>query len=383
MGVGGEEKRYAFVVFSDDWGRHASSCQHLFERIGGEHRVLWVNTIGLRGVKADGFTFFRGMEKIRSWLKPMKKVGEDFYVFSPVMLPIFGEGWIAKIHRRLVGVEIRRAMRRMGMEGAILWTTVPTAVDFVGRLGERGVVYYVTDDYHLWPGGDAAKIVRADRELTEKSDLIFACSEVLEDTHRNEKAKTVLLPHGVDFEHFSTLKPEPEELRAIPRPRICFFGLIYEKIDLALLREFALVRPGVQMVMIGPIGTDVSRLEGLANVHFLGAKSYAELPAYLQGMDCFIVPYVSDEETKASGPLKIRECLAVGKPVVARAIPNLEGFGDVVELYGRSEDFVGAVDRALGDGRVEERRERVRGETWESRVETIMRALTEVMGKGC
>jgi glycosyltransferase involved in cell wall biosynthesis len=377
-----DSQRYDFVVFSDDWGRHASSCQHLFSRIGREHRVLWVNTIGLRGPKTDGFTFFRGVEKIRSWVKPLQQVSRDFWVLSPVMLPVFGDGFVAGVNRAMVVGAIRMAMRKMGMRRPIFWTTVPTAIDYVGKLDESAVVYYVTDDYHLWPGGNAEKIIQADRELTKKSDLIFPCSEPLEKNHRNEKARTVLLQHAVDFEHFSSTKPEPAELAKIPRPRACFFGLIYEKIDLESLRELAMARPGIQLVMIGPVGTDVSRLEGLANVHFLGAKPYTELPAYLQAMDCFVVPYVPDEEIKASGPLKIRECLAVGKPVVVRALPDLESLGDVVELYRRREDFVSAVDRAMGDERVQERRDRVRGETWESRVETIMRELAGVIGKG-
>lgn len=377
-----EARRYDFVVFSDDWGRHVSSCQHLFSRIGREHRVLWVNTIGLRAPKTDGFTFFRGVEKIRSWMKPVREVSRDFWVLSPVMLPVFGEGWVAGVNRAMVVRAIRGAMRKMGMGRPILWTTVPTAMDYVGELDESAVVYYVTDDYHLWPGGNAGKIIRADRALTQKADLIFACSGSLEKSHRDGRARTVLLPHAVDFDHFSTERPEPAELERIPRPRACFFGLIYEKIDLESLRELATSRPGIQVVMIGPVGADVSRLEGLSNVHFLGAKPYAELPAYLQAMDCFVVPYVPDEEIKASGPLKIRECLAVGKPVVVRALPDLEMLGDVVELYREREEFVSAVDRAMGDDRVGERRERVKGETWESRVATIMRELAGVIGKG-
>jgi FemAB-related protein (PEP-CTERM system-associated) len=379
-----EQRRYDFVVFSDDWGRHASSCQHLFARIGREHRVLWVNTIGLRAPKTDSFTFFRVLEKIREWCRPLKQVDERFHVLSPMMLPVFGHGLLAKINRVMVTWSIRRTIRKLGLHKPVLWTTVPTAVDYVGQLRESMAVYYVTDDYRLWPGGNAEKILAADRELTQKADVIFACSERLEASHKNEKGRTVPLPHAVDYEHFSSPEPEPEELARIAHPRACFFGLIYEKIDLESLRELATARPEIQIVMIGPIGTDVSRLEGLANVHFLGAKPYAELPAYLQAMDCFVMLYVPDDSVNANGPLKIRECLAVGKPVVARSIPNLESMGDVVDLYHRREDFVATVDRALATeqpGRVELRRARVRNETWESRVKTIMHELDAVWTK--
>jgi FemAB-related protein (PEP-CTERM system-associated) len=372
-----EGVKHDFVVFSDDWGRHPSSCQHLFRRIIREHRVLWVNTIGLRAPKADRFTLFRGVEKLREWSKPLKEVTPNLHVLSPAMLPVFGEGKVAEWNKRMTVRAIRRAMRDLGMCKPIVWATVPTAVDFVGQLNESAAAYYITDDYSLWPGGDAEKIARADRELTQKSDVVFACSEPLAASHRALNERVVLLPHAVDFEHFSSPKSEPVELKDIPHPRACFFGLIYEKIDLESLYELATAKPELQLVMIGPVKTDVSKLAGLSNVHFLGAVAYEKLPAYLQAMDLFVVPYVPDEEIKASGPLKIRECLAVGRPTVVRSLPDLESLGDVVYLYGERGEFVRTVEKAMNEQRLGGE-DRVRSETWEKRVETIMTTLAEV-----
>jgi serine/alanine adding enzyme len=370
-------RQFDFVVFSDDWGRHPSSCQHLFKRIAKEHRVLWVNTIGLRAPKADGFTLFRGVEKIREWSKPLRRVGENMWVLAPVMLPVSGDGILGRINTRLTVRAIRRALRQLKFEAPILWTTVPTARNFVGKLDESAVVYYVTDDYSLWPGGNALEIRRMDQDLTQTADFVFACSRPLFESHQNPKASTVLLPHAVDMDHFSALQPEPEELKPLPHPRACFFGLIYEKIDLDSLYDLALAEPALTLVMIGPVKTSVDRLAGLPNVHFFGPKSYEILPAYLQAMDLMVVPYVPDEEIKASGPLKIRECLALGKPTVVRALPDLSSFSEVIHLYDRREDFVPTVRKALSEPVNSSMRECVRSETWESRVKTILNVLND------
>jgi glycosyltransferase involved in cell wall biosynthesis len=371
-------RRFDFVVFSDDWGRHPSSCQHLFKRISRDHRVLWVNTIGLRAPKADAFTVFRGLEKAREWCRPLRQVDENLWVLAPVMLPVMGGGILGRINRNWTVGAVRRALRKLGMHSPILWTTVSTAGDYVGRLGESLRVYYVTDDYHLWPGSDAEAVRRADRELTRRADLVFACSEFLAAAHRNGRARTVLLPHAVDVGHFRQPMPEPDELKPVPRPRACFFGLIYEKIDLPLLSELAERRPDVHIVLIGPVKTNVDRLASRPNVHVLGSKPYEMLPAYLQAMDVLVVPYVLDEEIRVSSPLKIRECLAVGIPTVVRSLPDLRQFSDVLYLCEQREEFVAAVGRALAEGgtdRAERMHRRVLAETWDARVDIVLREL--------
>jgi FemAB-related protein (PEP-CTERM system-associated) len=373
------ERTYDFVVFSDDWGRHPSSSQHLFKRIMKEHRVLWVNTIGLRAPKADRFTFFRGFEKIREWMRPLREVTPNLHVLSPIMLPIFGDGVFSKWNRRITARQIRRTLKKLGMRRPIIWATVPTAVEYLGRLGESCVIYNVTDDYSLWPGGNSEKIRQADCDLSMGADLIFACSESLVESHRSLNERTYLLPHAVDFEHFSLPADEPTSIKSLGHPRACFFGLIYEKIDFPLLRELALALPNLQIVMIGPVKTDVSLLT-LPNVHFLGPIAYETLPAYLQAMDLFIVPYVPDEEILKSGPLKIRECLAVGKPTVVRALPDLESYRKAITLYDRREDFVPAVQKIINSSSLaspELMRDCVRFETWDARVETIMKQISD------
>ena len=374
-----------FVVFSDDWGRHPSSNQHLFLRLREQARVLWVNTLGLRRAQVNAFTFFRAFEKLREWARPLRQVNPRQWVLAPVMLPVSGEGLLGRLNRRIALASIRRTMRRLGMRRPVLWSTLPTAVDFVGELDERAVVYYVTDDYSLWPGSNARQVREQDLRMTRLADVVFACNRTLAESHGGLR-EAVLLPHAVDYEHFACCRAgEPTDLAAIPHPRACFFGLVYEKIDLTALAELARRRADLHVVLIGPVATDLAPLAGLANVHVLGARSYAELPAYLAAMDVLLIPYVLDEETRNKGPLKARECLACGKPTVARAIPDLAEMGDVLTLYDDPADLVRAVEAALASACSEltvRMRERVRGESWEARAAMVREELkSDIQGR--
>jgi len=373
-------RSHNFVVFSDDWGRHPSSCQHLFRRIARDHRVLWVNTIGLRAAKADSFTFRRGAEKLQEWTRPLKQVSDNMWVLAPIMLPVTA-GPLGHLNSWCTVKTIRTTMRRLGITRPILWASVPTAADYIHKLDEGEIVYYVTDDYSLWPGSNAPRIRQADRRLTEAADLILPCTRVLAESHRTDRARTVILPHAVDFEHFARDRDpdEPADLARIAHPRACFFGLVYEKIDLSALADLARAREDLQIVLIGPVKTDVDSVAALPNVHFLGPRPYERLPAYLAAMDVLLVPYVLDDETMNKGPLKIRECLAAGKPTVARAIADLESFADVIGLYDSPEQLPGAVSDALrsaGPELTRRMRDHVRSDTWAARVEQIMEELS-------
>jgi len=369
---------HSFVVFSDDWGRHPSSCQHLFKRIAENHRVLWVNTIGLRGPRADRFTICRAMDKCRQWCTPVKRVSENLTVLAPIMLPTTGAGLVAAANTRITVGAIRRAMRKLQISNPILWTSVPTAADYLGKLDEAARVYYVTDDYTTYPAADAQKIRHADQILTERADLIFACTEALAVSHQSRRAETIILPHGVELEHFSARTAEPCDLARIPHPRVCFFGLIYEKIDLAALEKLADNCPHLHLVMIGPVKTNVDRLAKRQNVHFLHAKPYAQLPAYLHAVDVLLLPYVLDEGIKSNAPLKIRECLAVGKPTVARRIRDLESLADCLYLYDDPHDFTATVEQAIAAHTPDltaKMRHHVQADTWQDRISVIFRQL--------
>ncbi len=188
--------------------------------------------------------------------------------------------------------------------------------------------------------------------------------------------------------HFRrALDPEtvvPEELARLPHPRIGFFGLIADWVDLDLMAYVAKAFPNCSVVFVGKSITDISALEQLPNVHFLGRKPYADLPAYCKGFDVAVMPFRINELTLNANPLKVREYLAAGLQVVSTQIPEVEVLG-LCRMASSPEAFVREIEAALAEdpGPSAERSEAIRSESWESRAETIGRHLAEAERSKC
>ncbi len=382
--VGGmrmRRRKLDFVVFSDDWGRHASSCQHLFDRLARRHRVLWVNTIGLRAPKVDSFTLGRGLDKFRQWSRPLRRIGENLHVYAPAMLPAAG-GSVGRLNAEWVTRRLLRVLRRLRFEHPILFASIPTAADYLGRLGEQAAAYYITDDYRFWPGANPEIIATQDARLTAEADLVLPCGEALA-VGRQTTADVQLLRHAVDLDHFVAQDAcdEPADLASIPHPRLCFFGLIYEKIDLDLFARVARTHQDKHLVLIGPVKTDISALAALPNVHVLGPRPYADLPRYLRHMDVLLLAYRLDEQTTRNAPLKIRECLAAGKPTVAKGIHDLEQYAHLIHITDSDEAYVDACGIACRTPKTTTAamRAAVAPDTWEARAQQVEAALDRVL----
>jgi len=190
----------------------------------------------------------------------------------------------------------------------------------------------------------------------------------------------------VDLAHFSraldTATPVPSDLASLPRPVVGFFGLIAEWVDLSLVRSVALAQPDWSIVLIGRVATDLAPLEGLSNVHLLGPRPYGELPAYCRGFDVGIVPFRMSELTLRANPLKLREYLAAGLPVVSTPLPEVARYEGLVHLAAGETEFVACLEEALARRTEADARRRVeamRAEGWERRVEEISEILVPML----
>jgi len=195
-------------------------------------------------------------------------------------------------------------------------------------------------------------------------------------------SNTVLIRHGVDFNHFrKALDPDttvPEEIRNLPRPVIGFFGLIADWVDLELIAAVAKRFPDGSVVMVGKSTTDTKVLEQEPNIHLLGRKTYESLPGYCKGFDVALMPFRINELTLNANPLKVREYLAAGLPVVSTAIPEVEVLG-LCRIGTDRESFVREVEIALREpGPSGERSERVRSESWDARVDELRGYLSQL-----
>jgi hypothetical protein len=189
----------------------------------------------------------------------------------------------------------------------------------------------------------------------------------------------------VDYDHFKkACLPEttvPEECRALRGPVIGFFGLVADWVDLSVFRYLATERPEWSLVLVGEIQTDVSSLRELPNIHLLGRRNYQNLPAYSKAFDVAILPFVVNDLTLAANPLKMREYLAAGLPVVATPLPEVRRFRHLLRMAATPQEFLGQIEAWLAEGRRgpdPELSGQMRGESWDAKVEEISSLVRDV-----
>lgn len=378
------------ICFSDDWGRHPSSCQHIIGRLAKKNKVLWVNTIGMRNPKLTKYDIFRISEKIISWVKPLNCIHQNLYVYSPPMLPYNNLAPVRWLNKIIMIYSIRHILKRLGMDKPkpVLWTSVPNVCDVVGKLGEIKSVYYCYDEFAKWPGISHQIVKKMEDELVDKVNLILATSIKLNQEKKSSRCPTYLLSHGVDVEHFGKVITEdilcPVDLVGIKKPIIGTYGLFDERLDIDLLEAVALSLPQYSFVLVGRVVVDVSKLKQIKNIHFLKPVPYEMLPAYLKYFDvCFLMYRVIEEVLAYSNPLKLREFLAAGKTVVSTAIPEVIEYKEVVHIAETKKEFVEEVKLALTEGATSPlRQERIRlmmNESWDARVEEASRHLSAIL----
>ena len=373
--------RRTFVVFADDWGRHPSSCQHLFRRIAPAHRVLWVNTVGTRTPTLSRADLARAAGKLREWTGGGPDPSPDdvpVEVLRPLMTPF--DRW--RPLRRLNSNLLTRAIREALGEGdpPIVVTTIPNAAGVIGRLGEAASIYYCVDEFSEWPGADRATMLEMERELLGKVDLVIATADKLFDDKSARHPRVRLLKHGVDWERFRSPEGKaPAELLALPRPLLGCVGLIDERIDVERVVDLALSRREASFVFVGPRQLPPGPLDSLDNVHFLPPVPYEQVPAVLAALDVALLPYVESALTERINPLKLREFMASGVPVVATPLPEVTAFAAWIHLARDAAGWSSGIAAALAEGRTRasERAACVREDGWDRRAEEFQRFCRE------
>jgi glycosyltransferase involved in cell wall biosynthesis len=227
--------------------------------------------------------------------------------------------------------------------------------------------------------------VAAEKALLSKVDAVFAINNPLAEAKRLHNAKTFVSPHGVDHALFATaLDPAtvvPPDLAAIPHPRIGFYGTLRDWVDFELIAHVARKRPDWAIVLIGQQFADLSPLRGLGNVHLLGQKLHRELPAYCKGFDVGMIPYRIDERMTFVNPLKLREYVSAGLPVVSTPVPEVTRLSHLAHVAASKEEFVAAIEHALRETSPAHRGMRslaMKEETWAARVAQVARTVDEI-----
>ncbi len=362
------------LCFSHDWTGDPLSKTHLMRLLARDNRVLWVNSIGYRTPSVNRADMGRAWKKLMAARQPLREVEKNLFVLNPLAVPAYGLSIARLANRWWLRSQVRRAMRRLSFQRPINWVFNPAAAVIAGSLGEELLVYQCVDEYSAFSGVTPQAILDLEERLLRQADLVLVSADRLLQSKSKVNPRTALVRHGVDFTHFRrALDPGlavPPEIADLPRPVIGFFGLIADWVDTELLAAVAKRYSQGSLVVVGKATTDVSCLN-LPNVHLLGRKPYAELPAYCKGFDVALNPFRINELTLNANPLKVREYLAAGLPVVATDIPEVAVL-KICRIGKSHEHFLEQVEAALQrPGPQVEISESVREESWEARLGEI------------
>lgn len=324
--------------------------------------------------------------RMRAWRAGgIESCGMTYY--SPMSLapsasaPLLRSRAVARASARLTVPGVGDVLRRRGFtDPDLVWLTDPIYQPLAARIPSRCRVVRVADDTAAF-----ANVPSAVRELEDAAiadaDIVFAVASSVRDRLSATHPRVVHLPNGVDAERFGAPFAEPDDLARIPGPRVLYIGAMEYWFDAALVAECARANPEASFVLIGPASPHVSELAGIGNVHVLGPRPYATVPAYMQHTDVGIVPFTRSPMVDAIHPIKVYEYLATGLPVVAVRWPELVAMRAPVELAER-DGFCDAVTAAIATGRAEGSDTRVAyayANSWDARFEIVYREVRTVL----
>ena len=318
---------------------------------------------------SDRRTFFFE-EPIFDSQKPGLQIRRDGDV--RVVVPHLPQGMSSQAVNDALNALLHQMCAEWRITKPICWYYTPMALDFSRTIDAGAVVYDCMDELSAFKGAPPA-LLALEEELFDRADVVFTGGHSLQEAKRGRHPRVYPFPSSVDVAHFRkarTIDAEPADQKDIPHPRMGFFGVIDERMDLELINAIAESHPEWHLVMLGPcVKIPESSLPRPGNIHYLGMKKYDELPAYLSGWDVALLPFAMNESTKFISPTKTPEYLAAGCPVVSTPVRDVvRPYGEqrMVEVAGTPGEFCEAIARALQPADAE----------WRARVDKYLSTLS-------
>ena len=386
--------RIDFICFGGiDWWYHNRGHMdtQLMRRFAKKGNLLFVNSIVMSkpNLSERHKLFAKVVRKAKSIFAGLKRVDEGFWVYSPFSIPIQHLNWARPINESLLKRQILRVKRKVDIVNPIVWTATPVVCELALKLSNRKLVYQRTDRFENFPGVDADLITRFDRKLKAHADITIFVNTSLYEQEKQQCKNALYLDHGVDFDTFSTAGNDPEEptdLAEIPGYRVGFFGSIDDcNPDIAFMEQVVDLVPDMSFVFVGQALCDCSALAMKENVWMLGKKAYEQIPHYGKCFDVLLLPLKQDDWSAAVNPAKLKEYLALGKPVVSTPFPELKKYSDVVYEAASAQDFADLIRSAIAwnnEELVAQRQKRVEKFSWDSKANTVLQELTKEESKG-
>ena len=382
------------LLSTADWDHPLwTNKQHVACALAAEgERVLYVESLGLRSVQVKSQDFRRILRRLFLGLRFLRSVRPGIWVLSPLVLPGGSHGLALRLNRLMVRFSVSLACWLLRFRSPWLWTYNPLTLLYLPLRGFALSIYHAVDAVQEQPCMPKSLIESQESRLCRSVDQVFTTSPYLAEQLARHTDRICYEPNVADRDHFSValaLRQDaafvaPDGLAGIPEPRIGFVGAISSyKLDFELIRAVALRHPEWQFVFIGPQSegepsTDLSKLCGLTNVHWLGPKPYSQLPRFLAAFQCAWLPLQCNAYTRAMFPMKFFEYLFAGLPVVSTRIHALRSFEAICSLCSPDPlEFSQQLQRVLeGEGSgLEKRLSGIEGYTYAGRTRRMLKLL--------
>jgi UDP-galactopyranose mutase len=281
---------------------------------------------------------------------------------------------------------VKQLVEEEKLEDYLVWFYTPMALPLGEMLQPAAVIYDCMDELSAFLGAPH-ELLQREEQLLQKADLVFTGGPSLFRAKQNRHPNVHCFPSSVDAAHFAKAKhaPEASDQASLPYPRLGYLGVIDERMDFGLLEAMSQAHPEWQIVMVGPVvKVDPSILPRRQNLHFLGQRSYAELPQYLTGWDVCLLPFALNEATRFISPTKTLEYMAAERPIVSTPITDVaDPYGQIVHLGDTHADFIAACERALlwSDAERFERISKMREVLSKTSWDTTARAMEQQIAK--
>ncbi len=373
-----------------DWWYHnrAHSDVQIMLKLSEKLPVLFVNSIGMRTPLPGRCTQpgKRILRKCSSILKGLRKVGPAMWVYSPLMLPPGSSALVRRINARLIAMQARRALKRIGINHWFTWVTVPTAVDVLDYLPDNPMVFNRSDKHCKFPEAREDFVRSCEERLLKAGDVVLYvnCKLMAEDV--GSESNKYYIGHGVDYDRFASASVDETgihpELAGLKRPIVGFFGAIDDyTVDLELLKFAAQSLPEMSFVLIGLSTVDISDITSLPNVRYLGFRPYPEIPKLGVCFDVGIMPWLQNEWIEYCNPVKLKEYLALGIPVVTTPIPQIDEYGQLLSVAKTPDAFVQSIRNAVKEDNQDLRRIRrqaVENDSWRHKADEVLQLVDKL-----
>lgn len=370
----------------EDWWYHNRGHidMQLMRRFGRLGTALYVNSIVMQKANLTQSRKFiqKAVRKAKSIFAGLKKTDAGFWAYSPFSLPVHHISWARGLNEAMLRHQICRVASKLSMHRPVIWVACPAACNIAIELKKSALVYQRTDRYEEYPNVDWSVIKEYDRKLKMSADLTVFASHTLYDQERLQCWRALFLDHGVDYDLFASADRDlekPQDIADIGGPIVGFFGGIDDHTsDIGFMEKVAELLPEMSFVFIGKDSSDCSRLRSKENVWMLGQKPYEQIPHYGKCFNVAIMPWRQNRWIEACNPIKLKEYLALGKPIVSTPFPELQKYRDVVYEANTPQEFAECIKKAITEDsphRIAARREKVKNASWESKADLIMNEL--------